>query len=306
MGTARPAPAPPEFVSQQVTAARRFYLNLKPRSSRDLTVVCGGWEECAADYAIDRATFPYLSVEFVAGGSGELVLGGKHHDLQPGTVFTYGPGIAQRIRSSPERRLGKYFVDFTGSRARRLLRNYRLAPGAVVTLGHPAEVRHAFDALIRLGSSHDRHTERAAALQLELLLIVIVRAAQPTTPSERRALASFERCRRYLDAHFLSLRTIEAIAAACHLDVSYLSRLFRRFHQETPFHCLQRLQMQWAAERLDTSNRLVRQVADELGIDPFQFSRTFKRIHGVSPSTFLSSRSSFASPRSTHSHLPRA
>lgn len=280
----------PAFVSQQVTEARRFYLNLKPRHTRDLTVVCGGWEECAADYAIDRPTFPFLSVEFVASGRGELVLAGQTHALEAGTVFTYGPGISQRISTSPDQRLGKYFVDFAGDRAKKLLRDARLAPGAVVALGASTEVRHAFDTLVRLAASHDRHTVRATALQLELLLLVIERASRPGTPSERRALATFERIRQHLDAHFLKLRTLEDAAAACHVDVSYLCRLFRRFHGEKPFRYLQRLQMQWAAERLHTSGRLIREVADELQIDQFQFSRTFKRIHGVSPSAFLNTR----------------
>ncbi len=283
-------PTPPAFVSQQVTAARRFYLNLKPRPTRDLTVVCGGWEECAADYTIDRATFPFLSVEFVASGRGTLSLAGQTHPLEPGTVFTYGPGISQRISTSPDQRLGKYFVDFTGDRAKKLLRDARLAPGAVVALGASTEVRHAFDTLVRLAANHDRHTARATALQLELLLLVIERASQPGTPSERRALATFERIRQHLDAHFLQLRTLEDAAAACHVDVSYLCRLFRRFHGEKPFRYLQRLQMQWAAERLHSSGRLIREVADELQIDQFQFSRTFKRIHGVSPSAFLNTR----------------
>jgi AraC-like DNA-binding protein len=252
--------------------------------------VCGGWEECAADYAIDRATFPYLSLEFVAAGRGELILAGRRHALAPGTAFTYGPGVAHRIRTSPAARLGKYFVDFAGGPARSLLRRLQLTPGTCVELGASTEVRHAFDTLVRLGASHDRHTARACALQLELLLLVTARATQPASPSARRALASFERCRQHLDTHFLSLHSLAAAAAACHVDGSYLCRLFRRFHGDRPFRYLQRLQMQWAAERLHHSGRLVRQVADELGLDPFQFSRTFKRIHGVSPSAFLSTR----------------
>ena len=285
-----PSPTPPPFVSQQVTAARRFYLNLKPRPTPGIAVVCGGWEESAADNTIDRATFPFLSVEFVARGRGKIILGGDTHELAPGTVFTYGPRIAHCIRTSAEERLGKYFVDFTGGRARRLLGEARLKPGTLVTLGASTEVRQAFDTLVRLASIHDRHTERACALQLELLLLVIVRAMQPGTPSERRARATFERIRQHLDGHYLTLRTLEEAAAACHVDVSYLCRLFRRFHGEKPFRYLQRLQMQWAAERLHNSGRLIREVADELGIDPFQFSRTFKRVHGVSPSAFLNTR----------------
>lgn len=273
-----------------MTAARRFYLNLKPKSAADLAVVCGGWEECAADYVIDRETFPFLSVEFVAAGHGEVVLEGKTHALRAGTVFTYGPGIAQRIRTSPQERLSKYFVDFSGRRGRKLLETCRLGPGALVTLGAHAEVRHAFESLIRLARRTDRHTEHAAALQLELLLIAIDRASQPATPSERRALSTFERCRQHIDESYLALRTVTAAAAACHVDVSHLSRLFRRFQGESPFRYLQRLQMQWAAERLHSSDRLIGEVADELGIDAFQFSRTFKRVHGVAPSAFLGSR----------------
>lgn len=282
--------ASPAFISTQVTSARRFYLNLNPGRTRGVTVVCGGWEECAPDYAIDRASFPYLSIEFVARGLGEVVLGGERHVLRPGTVFSYGPGIRHEIRTSAPHRLGKYFVDFTGDRARRLLDECRLPPGTVAQLTATGDVREAFDALLRFATAQHALARRMCALQVELLLLVIARSLQPPSHFERRALATFERCRECIDARFLELRTVEETARACHVAVSHLCRLFRRFHGETPFHYLQRRQMQWAAERLHASGRLIREVADELGIDAFQFSRTFKRIHGVSPSAFLSAR----------------
>lgn len=293
----RKAPAPPAFVSEQVTAARRFYQNLRPKPSRGLTVVCGGWEECAPHYVIDRQGFPYYSVEFVAAGRGELVLAGRRHALEPGTVFSYGPGISQQIRPAPGPPLGKFFVNFTGAHGRKLLRECQLDPGACVQLSSPTEARHAFEALVRLGTGHHRLTARMCALQVELLLLALVRTTQPGSHSERRSLATFERCRQHIDTHFLSLATVEQVAAACHLDSAYLCRLFRRFQAETPYRYLQRLQMQWAAERLHTSDRLIREVADDLRIDPFQFSRAFKRVHGVSPTVLLSARSLGPRPR---------
>jgi AraC-like DNA-binding protein len=93
-----------------------------------------------------------------------------------------------------------------------------------------------------------------------------------------------------IDHDFLKLNSVDALARACHLDASHLSRLTRRFGQDSPLRLLQRRKMQWAAERLENSAQLVRQVADELGMDAFQFSRTFKRIHGLSPSAFLAAR----------------
>jgi AraC-like DNA-binding protein len=35
---------------------------------------------------------------------------------------------------------------------------------------------------------------------------------------------------------------------------------------------------------------IVREVAEQLGLDPFHFSRVFKRVHGVSPAEFLRRR----------------
>jgi AraC-like DNA-binding protein len=280
----------PAFISRQVRAARRFYFNLNPRRAKALTVICGGWEECAADYRIDRATFPYLSIEFVAAGRGALTLGGRTHALEPGTVFSYGPGVRQHIAAVQGAPLVKYFVDFVGDRARRLLRECGLAPGTCVRVAADADVRGAFDTLVRIGCGQHREVARMCALQTELLLLSIVSAGQVGPPRARRAVVTFERCRQRLDTDFLALRTVEDAAAACHVEVSHFCRLFRRFQGESPYRYLQRRRMQWAAERLRDSHRLVREVADELGIDPFQFSRTFKRVHGVSPSAFLDLR----------------
>jgi AraC-like DNA-binding protein len=280
----------PDFISTQVSAAQRFYHSVEGDSNRGLKVICGGWEECTAEYRIDRDTFPYFSVEFVAAGEGELELNGEKHALKPGMVFSYAPGIAHRIRSSAENRLRKYFVDFSGRRAKSLLTAAQLAPGAVVQLTASGEVKSAFDTLLRLAEARHRGVAEISSLQLEILLLAIKYATEPVLPSERRALATFERCRQQIEAEALRLRTVEQAAALCHIDVSYLSRLFHRFHGVPPLRYIQTLQMQWAAHRLHSTGDLVRQVADDLGIDAFQFSRTFKRIHGVSPTAFLATR----------------
>jgi AraC-like DNA-binding protein len=288
---AAPPSAALEFISKQVISARRFYLNLKPRSAGALTVICGGSEDCAEDFVIDRTTFPYWSVEFVAAGEGELTLNGKVHALAPGKLFSYGPNIPHRIRTARDPRLVKYFVDFIGAPSGKLLRMCGLAPGSCTQVTAIGDVRTAFDTLIRLGLQQDRQTERTCALQLELLMRTIARSKQTTVASERRARATFERVRQYMDAHFLEVSSVDEVAVACHLDSSHLSRLLRRFHSESPLRYLQRRRMQWAADRLQGSELLVRQIADELDIDQFQFSRTFKRVHGVSPTEFLKTRS---------------
>jgi AraC-like DNA-binding protein len=285
--------APPrgaEFISRQVTAASRFYLNLRPRLARGLTVVCGGWEACAGNYAIDRTTFPYRSIEFVAEGHGTLDLAGRRYRLVPGTAFAYGPGVPHRLRTSSQPRLVKYFVAFMGRAGDDLLRSCGLLPGRVVQVEEIGALRADFDTLIRLGLRQDSLTARTCALQLELLLHGIARSRRPTSKVERRGRATFERVRGLMDTRFLELSSVAELAAASHLDSSHLSRLLRRFNCDPPLRYLQRRKMVWAADRLRTADVLVRQVADELGLDPFQFSRTFKRVHGVAPTHFIRRR----------------
>lgn len=293
-----PPARPPPFISQQVTAALRFYLHLNPRTRQELTIVCGGWEECAQDYLIDRRMFPYYSIELVVSGRGEVDLGNKHHDLAPGVVFTYGPDIPHAIRSSCTEPLRKYFVDFTGRGAREFLSQFNITPGEVLRIGHLAEARQAFDTMIHAALSYDRFAEKAARLQLELLLIWIARGVRANVGSSQRAAAVFGRCRQHFISHFRTLRTVQEAAIACHINVAYLTRLFRRFQDETPYQYLQRLQVQWAAERLQSTDCLVKTIASELNVDQFQFSRAFKRVYGISPSSFIAQRRAGLTPGS--------
>ena len=71
------------------------------------------------------------------------------------------------------------------------------------------------------------------------------------------------------------------------MSPGYLSRLFQRFGHGSPYEHLTRKRMVHAAELLDSGHLLVREVAERLGMDPFHFSRVFKRIHGLSPAQFI-------------------
>ena len=104
----------PNFFSNQVLEANRFYLNTQSQKNQPLKVVCGGCEHCQPGYRIDRFNFPFYSIEFVARGKGTVILGGKKYALFAGRVFSYGPGIAHIITNETEFPLVKYFVYFTG------------------------------------------------------------------------------------------------------------------------------------------------------------------------------------------------
>ena len=286
-----PAAAKPDFFSTQVSLARRFYLNLKPASKIRLAVLCGGVEHCAADYAINRRSFPFYSIEFVAQGNGLLKLKGRDHSLQPGSVFSYGPGIAHEITTKTHQPLVKYFIDFQGRDAGKLLTSARLKPGTVASVFPPGEIQPLFEELIRNGRRGTSGSHEICVRLLTGLALKILDARAPLPGQDTLAFSTYQQCRGHIQTNFLKLRSIGQVAEECHLDNTYLCRLFQRYDHQSPYRLLIRLKMNHAAERLQSPGALVKQVAEETGYaNQFHFSRVFKSVFGLSPRAMIQMR----------------
>ena len=281
----------PAFFSRQVRRARRFSLDDVPLPQAPLAVAGGGHELCSPQYAVERPSFPYYSVELVVRGRGWLTLDGTGHALAAGTVFSYGPGVDHRIRTDPHDLLEKYFVDFTGPRALQILRDCRLVPGSAARVCSVGEVQEIFDNLIRDGLRHSGMSHVLCSVLLEYLVIKLADIATPPDARPSPASVTFQRCRQYISANFRRLRSLEQIADECDLNEAYLCRLFRRFDHPAPYQYLLRLKMNFAAEQLRDPRILVKEVAVSVGFqDPFHFSHAFKTMFGTSPDVFRRSR----------------
>ncbi len=283
---AAPAGAP-EFFSPQVSTARRFYLNLNPPKSVPLAVVSGGCEHCAPDYEIHRATFPFYSVEYVVRGRGSLKLKRRSHRLEPGGIFSYGPGVRQDMIADPADPPVKYFVDFCGSKSREILRLCRLPPGDVSLVFPPHEIQNLFDELIRCGQRGSPQSAGLCAKLLECLALKISESRAPQEGVEALSFTTYQQARLHIEKKFQQLKTLRQIAEECHVDATYLCRLFQRYDHQSPYQFLMRLKMNLAAEWLQQPSALVKQVAERAGFgDPFHFSRAFKSVFGIAPDIF--------------------
>ena len=281
----------PDFFSPHVSQAQRFYLDLNPPRGTRLAVLCGGVEHCAPDYAIQRATFPFHSIEYVARGEGRLKLGRSSHELRPGTVFSYAPGISQHIITDPQKPLVKYFVDFAGTQSSQWLRGCRQPAGSVSQIFPPTEIQPLFDELIRSGRRPTRHAPELCRQLLQCLGVKLLEARAPRQGTDSPAFATYQKCHQFIANNFPRLRTLSQIAAENHLDTAYLCRLFHRFDHQSPYQFLTRLKMNLAAEQLQQPGALVKNVAADLGFtNPFHFSRVFKSVFAVAPDNFRSMR----------------
>lgn len=279
---------PRELLSQQVSGSRYFFLELGPGAAGGCRLALGGRERCNPDYAIDRRSYAYHVLEYVAEGEGEVVLGERRGALGPGSVFAYAPRTHLVIRNNPSSPMLKYFFCLAGPGVAARLARAGLAPGRVRRLEAHGEIRSVAEDIVREGQRSGRLLRPICQALLELLLLKLADGASWSAHAHSGARENFLRAKAHLDAHAESLATLEDAAAAVSLDVSTLCRLFRRFQGSSPYQYLLRRKMNLAAEFLVESGGLVKEAAQRVGFsDPYHFSRCFRSVHGIPPSRLL-------------------
>lgn len=276
------------LLSQQVTGTRYFFLNLAPSRGAAPSPALGGREHCNPDYTVDRDAYAYAGLEYVAEGGGWVELDGARHELQPGVVFAYGPKMRCVMRTDPARPMVKYFVCVAGKGAEARLRQAGVAPGQARTLAMHAEMRGLFEELIHDGQRPGRLAREVCAARMELVLLKVQEHVALGPRADDPARERYLKCKSLIDERAERMTTLEEIAAAAGLEVSSVCRLFRRFHDCSPYRYLLQRKMTLAAEDLVENGGLVKEAAQKVGFsDPFHFSRCFKSVHGVAPRDLL-------------------
>jgi AraC-like DNA-binding protein len=276
------------LLSQQVTGARYFFLNLAPNPRDPLTLVMGGREHCNPDYVIARRGFPFYVLEYVVSGHGTVRLDARSHALGPGVVFAYAPTTHCEIHTDPEDPMVKYFLTFGGTGVLQRLRRCGVALGTARQLAAHAEVTSVLEDLVREGQRSGALAGRICAALCELLLLKIEDTSTLAPHASEPAREAFLRCKALIDAEAERLGTLEEIAHATGVEASSVCRWFRRYQGTSPYQYLLRRKMNIAAEHLVENGGLVKEAAQRVGFaDPYHFSRAFKSVHGVAPRALL-------------------
>lgn len=287
----RPAPPPADvrgrLLSPRVAGSRHIFLNLAPARTTRWALALAGREECTPEYLIDRESYPFHVVEYIAAGRGVVRLGnGPSETVGPGAVFAYAPTMRSWMQTDPSAPLVKFFFAVAGSEVPGRLALAKLAPGVIRRLAVPAEVLSVAEDIVREGQRHSLRAQAICLKLVELFLLKVADAVERADSAEQRARETFLRCKALIEARADSLMALGDVADELRLDPSSICRLFRRFQGATPYQYLLRRKMALAAEFLVETGGLVKEAAERVGFaDPYHFARCFKKVHGVPPST---------------------
>ncbi len=116
-----------------------------------------------------------------------------------------------------------------------------------------------------------------------------VRAVRTATRKE--ILRRVERARAVMHDRSSETLTVEEVAREAAMSEYHFSRAFRSIHGRSPYRYLVEVRIQKAMLLLRTTNAPLGEIALACGhVDIHAFSKTFKRVVGMAPSTFRGSR----------------
>jgi len=90
----------------------------------------------------------------------------------------------------------------------------------------------------------------------------------------------------HIDQHLADHMTIEELAKLAHFHPNYFLNVFKSMLGVSPIVYINKKRMEKAQQLLIASDLPVAQIADQLGMEAYYFSRTFKKLIGFSPSEF--------------------
>lgn len=219
----------------------------------------------------------------VLSGAGSFQSAKKSYELKPGSVLLASSGADTIIRASDEWGLEHLVVAWTGTECADLVRDTGIQNNRVYSLENPFPIQMIMEEIL---TESRKMNARTVDICLNYLRILLHRIAEYSGPELRRggAFETFVRCRKAMHDHFHRLERPGEVAKLCGLDHAYMTRLFKHYANCTPGRYLTRLKLNKAIHLLTSTDRSIADIATELRFkDPYSFSRSFKRIVGVSP-----------------------
>ncbi len=273
----------PLELSHQVVSGR--YANFL-RSQQDTNgVFLIGYEQCSGNYRIERSQFPYWTMEIIVNGEGGAGTDADPQKLSPGSLFIYGPGVAQRFWNSRTRPFHKYFLAHTGNAYPEGWTKAGLAPDTIYQLGSTTSVVKVLDQMIDEEKEQDVLTGEVLSSLENVLLTYIVRNQGVDSTDKSAARQAYEITMKLISEEYQHIHSLKALAQKSGYSAEYLCRVFKKHHIDSPYQVLLHRKMSVAWLLLRDGQLQVAAVATEVGFkDPLHFSRLFKKVMGFPPS----------------------
>lgn len=228
---------------------------------------------------------------YIAAGKGHFFLQGEEVIVEPGHMVLYRPREMQKYVYYGEDQTEVYWVHFTGSQVKKILKDYHLFDsGQIIQTGNSPEYHQIFRKMIRELQLTKPHYAEYLSMLLQELFIQISRQRPKETKHNRLIQKEMETATQYFNEHYSEEISIESYAADRHISTCWFIRSFKWYNNVTPMQYILNLRITNAKALLKGTTYTIAEVASIVGYEnPLYFSRLFKKHTGFTPSDFRNS-----------------
>lgn len=279
---------------------RRLYIDIvhsPPQGQMDLSLLFFGKEECVPDHSWGPGLRDSYILHYIHSGCGVFTIHDQTYRLQAGQGFLIPPGTLVYYCADEQDPWTYSWFGFRGLHAKSLLQRSHLSSH------HPifqAAYMSKTDATERgsVSGFETYHDELMAAREERsrdvLSLSILYRLMAELIQSSPEALAQpkpsvskeayVRQAIEFIENNYSQRISIMDIARSVGLDRTYLSGLFKSQFGLSLQTFLLEYRMNRAAELLQNKDLSISDISRSVGyIDPFLFSKMFKKVTGLSP-----------------------
>ena len=209
--------------------------------------------------------------------------------FRSGNIVLYRPKEFQKYEYYGIDKTEVYWVHFTGSDVKIILRNYGFPNDQrIFHVGTSLEYERVFKRIILELQRCQEDYEEMLTLLLRHLLIIFHRELTRKHVLKNEYLDhEMDTAASYFNENYNRDINIEEYAVSRGMSVSWFIRNFKKFTGTTPMQFITSIRITNAQMLLETTNYAVNEIAHIVGYDnPLYFSRLFHKQKGCSPSEY--------------------
>lgn len=247
----------------------------------------------ASIWQVGPRTIPDHELVLITAGCGQVRVDGKEHDIHPGHLLYFWPGVQHTLKNDPIRPMSFQVIHFSFAQvnynnshwqisleeaqlpvpAVQLSPNHKLLGNQFKEISHHWAQPPVGNSLICRG------------LFLQLLHQII--SSQPAGPGTQQAMTAVQATLDVIHAQYAGSLLVRDLAEMAGLSSDYYTRLFRQMTGMTPQKYISYYRISVAKDLLVDPENKISTIAGKVGYeDEFFFSRMFKKQVGISPTAF--------------------
>ena len=245
--------------------------------------------EATRPHTSSRQDLSSYLLMMVKRGTGSLTYEGRTYPLKPGdcVFIDCSRGYAH---TTDQDLWSLRWVHFSGPTMEGIYGKYRDRGGRPVFRDHSGEgLNRVWEALYAWADSQDHVRDMRISAGLgELLTLLMEQSWNPepeagSSPGRK----DLQQVQEYLDRHFREKLTLDSVAKTFYMSKYYLAHRIRQQLGVTLLEYLQHRRVSHAKQLLRFSDLTIEEIARDCGMeDPNYFSRTFRKVEGISPARY--------------------